>query len=116
MQQKSGVLQEVKRVLKPGGAFVCLSANASYIWYTHLAPWLGLQTRHLSTDRLLSVKEWPALLQKADLRPVAMGHWRFVPAGDMPRWAAATMSALDRIGASGIAALRGGCYVKAVKP
>ena len=116
MQQKSGVLQEVKRVLKPGGAFVCLSANASYIWYTHLAPWLGLQTRHLSTDRLVSVKEWPALLRKADLRPVAMGHWRFVPAGDMPRWAAATMSALDRIGASGIAALRGGCYVKAVKP
>jgi hypothetical protein len=34
----------------------------------------------------------------------------------MPRWAAAMMGGLDLVGgALGISALRGGCYVKALK-
>lgn len=116
MQDRPAVLKEVKRVLRPGGAFVCLSANGGYVWYTRLAPWLRLATRHLSTDRFVSGSEWRALLREAGLRPLAIGYWRFVPAGDMPRWAAAIMSGLDRVGgALGISALRGGCYAKAVK-
>jgi 2-polyprenyl-6-hydroxyphenyl methylase/3-demethylubiquinone-9 3-methyltransferase len=116
MQDRAGVLKEVKRVLKPGGAFVCLSANGGYLWYTRLAPWLRLATRHLSSDRFVSGSEWRALLREAGLRPLTIGYWRFVPAGDMPRWAAVIMSGLDRLGgALGISALRGGCYAKAVK-
>ncbi|HEY0879120.1 MAG TPA: methyltransferase domain-containing protein [Zeimonas sp.] len=117
MIDQPAVLAEVARALRPGGAFVCLSPNGGYFWYTCLAPWLGLETRHLSTDRFVPPGQWPALLAYAGLQTDAIGYWRFVPAGDMPRWAARTMRALDRIGALLHAgALRGGCYVKAVKP
>jgi hypothetical protein len=104
-------------VLKPGGAFVCLAPNGGYVWYTHLAPWLGLHTRHLSTDRFMRREEWRALLLDAGLQPADVGSWRFVPAGDMPAWAAATMRLLDRLGRLlNISALRGGIYVKGLKP
>ncbi|MGZ8211042.1 MAG: class I SAM-dependent methyltransferase [Burkholderiales bacterium] len=116
MLDRSRVLREVARVLKPRGAFVCLSANGDYVWYTRLAQWLGLETQHLSTDRFVSGREWRALLQEAGLRPLASGAWRFVPAGDMPRGAALMMGVLDFVGgALRIAALRGGRYVKAAK-
>ncbi len=116
MTDQPGVLAEAGRVLRPGGVFVCLSPNADFLWYTRLAPWLGFDTRHLSTDRFVSPSRWPLLLAAAGLQPEAIGFWRFVPVGDMPPWAARTMLALDRVGAAlRVNALRGGCYVKAVK-
>lgn len=116
MQDQSQVLTQVHRILKPSGVFVCLSVNGAFVWCTWLAPALGLQTRHLSTDRFLSAAEWRPLLRDARLEPLAIGHWRFVPAGDMPRWAALFMRLLDGFGAAlGISSWRGGCYVKAVK-
>ena len=117
MTDQRAVLREVARVLRPGGAFVCLSPNGGALWYTRLAPLLGLDTRHLSTDRFVAPREWPLLLREAQLHPVESGYWRFVPAGDMPPALAHTMLALDRVGAIlHVAALRGGCYVKALKP
>jgi 2-polyprenyl-6-hydroxyphenyl methylase/3-demethylubiquinone-9 3-methyltransferase len=116
MQDQLQVLAQVYRILKPGGAFLCLSVNGTSIWYTRLAPALGLHTRHLSTDRFLSAADWRALLPDARLKAHAIGYWRFVPAGDMPRWAAIFMRVLDSLGAVlGISSWRGGCYVKAVK-
>lgn len=116
MLEPHRVLSEVRRVLEPGGAFVCLAPNGDYVWYTQLAPRLGLHTRHLSTDRFMSRAEWRARLLGAELQLVALGAWRFVPAGDMPRWAAATMRFLDRVGQLfGLSGFRGGTYVKAVK-
>jgi len=117
MLDQPAVLNEVARVLKPGGTFVCLTANGGCIWHTRLAPWLGIATRHLSTDRFVSLARWRVLLDEARLSAVRLGAWRFVPAGDMPRWASLTMQILDRVGSIlGASGLRGGCYVKAVKP
>jgi 2-polyprenyl-6-hydroxyphenyl methylase/3-demethylubiquinone-9 3-methyltransferase len=117
MLEPHRVLVEVRRVLEPGGAFVCLAPNGDYVWYTRLAPWLGLHTRHLSTDRFMGRAEWRARLLGADLQLAALGAWRFVPAGDMPRWAAAAMQLLDRVGQLfRVPGFRGGTYVKAVKP
>jgi 2-polyprenyl-6-hydroxyphenyl methylase/3-demethylubiquinone-9 3-methyltransferase len=117
MLEPHRVLAEVRRVLEPGGAFVCLAPNGDYVWYTRIAPWLGLHTRHLSTDRFMSRAEWRARLLAADMHFVALGAWRFVPAGDMPRWAAAAMGFLDRVGQLfRVPGFRGGTYVKAVKP
>lgn len=117
MIDQPAVLAEVARVLRPGGVFACLSPNGSYVWYAQLAPWLGFDTRHLSTDRFVAPARWPGLLADAGLEMSALGFWRFVPAGDMPRWAAATMRILDRAGSAlRIDSLRGGCYVRAVKP
>jgi ubiquinone/menaquinone biosynthesis C-methylase UbiE len=116
MQDKPAVLAQVRRVLRPGGAFICLTPNGDCVWYTRLAPWLGLNTHHLSTDRFLTRADWQALLPAAGLELQTIGYWRFVPAGDMPPGAAALMSALDPVGrALSIASLRGGCYVKALR-
>jgi 2-polyprenyl-6-hydroxyphenyl methylase/3-demethylubiquinone-9 3-methyltransferase len=116
MQDQTRVLGQVNRILKPGGTFVCLSVNGASVWYTRLAPTFGFHTRHLSTDRFLSGAEWRVLLDGARFHALTVGYWRFVPAGDMPRWAAVFMRALDGVGAAlGISSWRGGCYVKAVK-
>ena len=70
----------------------------------------------MSTDHFIGAGEWAALLREARLEPLAVGFWRFVPAGDMPGWAAILMRALDPVGtALCVSSLRGGCYVKAVK-
>src|SRR5690606_26675673 len=87
MLDQPAVLAEVARVLRPQGVFACLSPNGSYAWYAQLAPRLGLDTRHLSTDRFVAPARWPALLADAGLEMSTLGFWRFVPAGDMPRWA-----------------------------
>lgn len=116
MTDQRAALAEVVRVLRPGGAFVCLTPNGAALWYARIAPWLGLDTRHLSTDRFVAPGEWPALLADAGLELLERGFWRFVPVADMPTAIARAMLALDRPGAAlRIAALRGGCYVKAVK-
>jgi SAM-dependent methyltransferase len=116
MTDKPAVLATVRRVLKPGGAFVCLTGNGEFIWHTRLAPRLGWATRHLSTDRLLTRAEWLVLLDAAGLTLKTSGCWRFVPAGDMPRAAAILMRMLDPFGAAlKLHVLRGGLYVKAVR-
>jgi 2-polyprenyl-3-methyl-5-hydroxy-6-metoxy-1,4-benzoquinol methylase len=116
MLDKARVVRQAHRVLTPGGMFVGLTPNGGYCWYRHLAPILGLDTRHLSTDHFLTVGELEGLLSGAGLQIVDRRHWCFVPQGDLPRGWGSVLQALDWCGQrAGIGYLRGGIAVAAIR-
>jgi ubiquinone/menaquinone biosynthesis C-methylase UbiE len=116
MPDKAAVLGEVRRVLKPHGRFVCLTLNGDYLWYRRVAPLLGYNVQHLSSDRFVNAAELRALLREAGLRANALGYWRFVAKGDMPGWTALGLEWLDRVGVvCRPSLLRGGLYCCADK-
>jgi ubiquinone/menaquinone biosynthesis C-methylase UbiE len=113
---KARVLSQVRRVLVPGGRFVCLTPNAGYCWYRHLAPALHRDVRHLSTDHFVTETELGSLLRSAGLDPVARQYWTFVPRGDMPAAVGAILNTLDWCARpTGQGYLRGGIAVAAVR-
>jgi 2-polyprenyl-6-hydroxyphenyl methylase/3-demethylubiquinone-9 3-methyltransferase len=117
MPDKAAVLHQVSRILKPGGAFVCLTPNGDYIWYRHLAPRLGLSIQHLSTDRFLGKAELSAQLFDSGLMLDQLQPWTFIPRGDMPaRWAEALQCADWAGRLTGMTCLRGGLAFRAIKP
>jgi len=117
MLDQASVLLAVFRVLKPGGRFVGLTPNGSYVWYQRLAPWLGIDTRHLATDHFLQRPELASLLEAAGFTTVALDSWTFIPRGDMPPWCARLLTLLDPIGRLlRIRSLRGGIRFAAKKP
>jgi 2-polyprenyl-6-hydroxyphenyl methylase/3-demethylubiquinone-9 3-methyltransferase len=117
MPNKAAVLHQVFRILKPGGAFVCLTPNGDYAWYRHLAPRLGLSIRHLSTDRFLGNNELCTLLDDSGLILERIQVWTFIPRGDMPRHWATALQFADWAGRlTGVTCLRGGLAFRAIKP
>ncbi len=117
MLDKPRVLAQARRVLKPGGVFVCLTPNAEYVWYWWLGRMFGCDTKHLSTDQFLTRAEIQDLLAASGFVAGTVGYWRFVPGGDMPRWLAVLLSVADWVGRGlNLGGLRGGLYFKAVKP
>ena len=116
MPDKDAVLREVRRVLKPGGAFICLTPNADFIWYRWLAPALGLATRHLSTDRFVSRGELERILPSTGFQIERLGFWTFIPSGDLTEGWAWILSMADRLGRLlRIGRLRGGLCFRAVR-
>jgi 2-polyprenyl-6-hydroxyphenyl methylase/3-demethylubiquinone-9 3-methyltransferase len=116
MLDRRAVLREVRRVLRRGGAFVCLTPNADWIWYANLAPLLGIATTHLSTDRFVGKYELIRLLEEAELNTERLGYWSFIPRGDMPAAAALALRTLDIPGrALRVPRLRGGLFCRAIR-
>jgi ubiquinone/menaquinone biosynthesis C-methylase UbiE len=117
---KRAVLASVYRVLKFGGRFFCLAPHADYVWYRTIAPLLGLSTKHLSSDRMLTHNEFSALLDQAGFRRIRSAPWTFIPKGDVPALVALLLTVLDAIGRHArLDSLRGGlslCAWKEAKP
>lgn len=117
MLDRPRAVSQVHRVLGPGGIFVCLTPNGGYCWYRHLAPILGLDTRHLSTDRFLTIDQLEVLIGGAGLAVEGRQHWRFIPQGDLPGGWGFVLRALDWGGGRlGIGYLRGGIAISAGRP
>jgi ubiquinone/menaquinone biosynthesis C-methylase UbiE len=117
MPDKPAVLRNVARVLKAGGRFGCLTPNGDWPWYRAIAPRLGLATTRLSTDRFVTAADIREMLANAGFTDTAIGHWTFVPRGDMPAGWARAMQWLDAAGRLlRIGRLRGGLMFHAVRP
>lgn len=116
MLDRPRAVSQVHRVLRPSGTFVCLTPNGGYYWYRNLAPMLGVDTRHLSTDRFLTVGELEMLIGGAGLALERREHWRFIPQGDLPVGWGTVLHALDWAGTRlGTGCLRGGIAICAVR-
>lgn len=116
MLDKSAVLAQVYRVLKPGGVFICLTPNGDYAWYAWVAPFCDIDTRHLSTDRFINGKEVLSKLRAACLKPESPEYWTFIPRGDIPSWVNLLLVVLDRAGRLlGLSRFRGGLCFRAFK-
>lgn len=117
MPEHQRLSRRVYQVLAPGGRFVCLTPNGGYAWYRHIAPRLGLDTRHLSSDRFLTAGELAGLVDGAGLILRRLESWRFIPRGDLPPVWGSVLAALDRVGALlRVEALRGGLAIAADRP
>jgi ubiquinone/menaquinone biosynthesis C-methylase UbiE len=116
MLNKSAALASAHRILKPRGRFFCLTLNGGYFWYQALAPLLGLETKHLSTDRFLKRDELLRLLAESGFCRIQSGYWTFIPRGDMPSVLWFICRGLDVIGRLfRINSLRGGLWICAWK-
>jgi ubiquinone/menaquinone biosynthesis C-methylase UbiE len=116
MLNKRAVLASIFRVLKLGGRFFCLAPHADYVWYRTIAPFLGLATKHLSSDRLLTREEFSALLDQAGFRRIRCAPWTFIPKGDVPAPIGLILTVLDVAGRHArLDSLRGGLSICAWK-
>jgi ubiquinone/menaquinone biosynthesis C-methylase UbiE len=116
MLDKSAALANAHRILKPGGRFFCLTLNGGYFWYRTLAPLIGLETKHLSTDRFLNRDELVRLFTEAGFGRIQVGCWTFIPKGDMPGALGGICQGLDSLGkVLRIGSLRGGLWMCAWK-
>ncbi len=117
MIEQERVLAAVHRVLAPGGRFVLMTPNGGHPWYRRIAPALGVDTRHWSTDRFLDRPLLRRMLDEAGLVLEADRPWTFVPRGDLPPGFGPLLDAIELAGrALRRPAWRGGIAIRARKP
>lgn len=116
MPNKPSVLASIYRVLNAQRRFICLTLNGGYLWYRVIAPLLGLESKHLSTDKFLTRNELVHLLTDSGFRRIQVRYWTFIPEGDIPFIIGFVLQGLDRIGKLfRVNSLRGGLLVCAWK-
>ena len=109
------VIDQIERVLRPGGRFIILTLNGAFWWY-RFADRLGLPTRHLSSDRRLTAEDALHVLKDTSLRG-EVDLWSFVPRGDMPALCATACSASEIIGRwMDVPSMRGGLVIYGMRP
>jgi len=114
---KESLAESTLRKLKPKGRWMILTLNGDYIWYRTLAPMMGISTKHLTTDRILTQSEIKTLLSDAGFVNISLEFWTFIPRGDISSHWGVFLTLLDRIGRGlRLVKLRGGLAVKAEKP
>ncbi|WP_022948920.1 class I SAM-dependent methyltransferase [Methylohalobius crimeensis] len=112
---QEAALCQIRRVLKPGGACICLTPNAGFLWH-RWAPRLGRTCQYLSTDRFLDAGEARRMIREAGLEMARLDYWRFVPRGDLSPLLGWGLTVLDWPGRwLHLAVLRGGLCFKAVR-
>lgn len=117
MMDKKQAAQQMFRVLKANGRMVILTPNGGYFWYKRLAPALGLETKHLSSDAFMDPEKLTGLFRAAKFSPVKISYWTFIPRGDMNRTLANFLYLLDLLGRFlKIPFFRGGIIVSGIKP
>jgi 2-polyprenyl-6-hydroxyphenyl methylase/3-demethylubiquinone-9 3-methyltransferase len=117
MHNQKAVVHQVERVLKRQGAFICLTPNADWIWYSKIAPRLKHPTTHLSTDHFVGRYELIRIMEAANLNTDQLGNWTFIPRGDIRKPWSLVLGLLDVPGRLfKIPGLRGGLYCRALKP
>lgn len=116
MIDKQSVANNVFRVLTKGGRFVCLTPNGGFFWYRKLAPFLNLNTRHLSSDRFLTASEFDFILRNAGFTDIEVDFWTFIPKGDMHFAVGQLLSVIDWTGRMiNLDGMRGGLLITARK-
>ena len=116
MLNKKAVLHAIRRVLKPGGRFVCLTLNDQFFWYNLWAPAINHPTYHLATDKRINAKQAEHLLSATGFTLYDVDFWTFIPRGDMPPIAASACSFLDKLGHIGASRwLRSGLVLSGIK-
>ncbi|UCF63573.1 MAG: methyltransferase domain-containing protein [bacterium] len=116
MLEKTKVVRQFYRVLKPGGRIILMTPNGKYIWYRLIAPLFGYSTRHLSTDLFLPASELKALFTESGFNRIQTEYWSFIPRGDMSKYWGSFLGRLDLIGKLiGLHFLQGGIILRADK-
>jgi len=116
MPQKEQVLKQIGRVLKKNGRLLLLTPNGDFLWYRFIAPFFGIDTRHLSSDEFVTAEWIKNILQKSEFAKFRIGFWTFIPRGDMPSFWATMMTGLDWLGKFFLPGyLRSGLAIQATK-
>ncbi len=113
---QAAACRALARVLRPGGVFACLTHDGGSLWH-RLAPRLGLEDRHLATDRYLDRPRATALLRRSGFVDIRLRPWAFHPRGDMPPRLGTLLGWLEGLGGvPGLTLLAGGLAWRAVRP